>query len=182
MPGQVGTLTGFRSKLRCTQSAFISRPPPRGPSNHGLWYNISMSPHAARPLKKGFIALITVLIITAVSVIIGTTVVMKSISHASMSASELYSAKAWAAANGCVEYALGQFSLSSTTFTTYPGLLSQTVGGTLCTITLVASGNSKVIKASSTVSSFVRKLQVTVATNTPQSVISSWQEVGDFTL
>ena len=56
--------------------------------------------------QRGFIALITVLIITAVSIIIGTTIVLKSISHSSMSLSELYSAQAWASGNGCVEYVL----------------------------------------------------------------------------
>ncbi len=132
--------------------------------------------------NKGFIALISVLVITAVSIIIGTTIVMKSITHASMSSSELYSSQAWAAANGCVEYTLGQFSLASTSFNSPPAGTIMPVGSTNCQFSIVTSGNSEVVKASSTVSSFVRRLQVTVATNTPQSVISSWQEVGDFTL
>ena len=123
------------------------------------------------------------MVITAVSIIIGTTIVMKSITHASMSASELYSSQAWATANGCAEYALGQFSLASTSFSSLPAPTTLSVGSTNCQLLpIIASGSSKVIKASSTVSSFVRRLQVTVATNTPQSVISSWQEVGDFTL
>ena len=138
--------------------------------------------HAAYA-KKGFIALISVLIITAVSIIIGTTVVLKSISHASESLSELYSAQAWSSASGCVEYALGQISVSSTTFSTYTGSTTMSVGSIPCQIMpIVTSGTSIVVKASSTVASYSRRLQVTVATNTPQSVISSWQELGDFTL
>ena len=137
--------------------------------------------------KRGFIALISVLIITAVSIIIGTTVVLKSISHASMSASELYSAQAWASANGCVEYVLGQYSVSTSTWdfsttTGYKGNETRNIGGIPCYIAAItATGTGyNLIKASSTVSSYVRKLQVIVATDTPQSVISSWQEVGDF--
>lgn len=130
--------------------------------------------------NRGFIALISVLIITAVSIMIGTTIVLKSISHATMSASELYSAEAWASANGCVEYTLGQFSTASTTFNSYPGVYSQTIGGIPCSIVLTPSSTSMIIKASSTLQNYVRRLEVVVSTNTPQSVISSWQEVGDF--
>jgi|GEM_PF-1724993 len=137
--------------------------------------------------KKGFIALISVLVITAVSIIVGTTIVMKSISHATMSAGEISSAKAWASDNGCVEYVLGQYSIASTswdfsTSTGYKGNETRVIGGIPCYIsTITATGSDyRLINASSTVSSFVRKLQVIVATNTPQSVISSWKEVGDF--
>ncbi len=137
--------------------------------------------------QRGFIALITVLIITAVSIIIGTTIVLKSISHSSMSLSELYSAQAWASGNGCVEYVLGQYSIASTswdfsTTTGYKGNETRIIGGIPCFInTITSTGtNYRLINASSTVSGFVRKLQVVVATNTPQSVVSSWQEVGDF--
>ncbi len=84
--------------------------------------------------QRGFIALITVLIITAVSIIIGTTIVLKSISHSSMSLSELYSAQAWASGNGCVEYVLGQYSIASTswdfsTTTGYKGNETRIIGG-----------------------------------------------------
>jgi len=131
--------------------------------------------------KSGFVALITVLIVTAVSLIIGTTILLKAITHASMSSSEIFSAEAWTAANSCVEYALGQFSATTSAWTTYTGGNTLNLGGNNCYIfPITATGTSQLIKASSTVSSFVRKLQVVVATNTPQSVVSSWQEVGDF--
>ncbi|MEI6396902.1 MAG: hypothetical protein WCO48_02435 [Candidatus Taylorbacteria bacterium] len=132
-------------------------------------------------VKSGFVAMITVLIITAVSLILGTTMILKSISHASMSASELYSAQAWASANSCVEYALGQFSIASTSWSTYAGGNTLSIGGNNCyVLPISATGTSLLINASSSVASFSRKLQVVVATNTPQSVVSSWQEVGDF--
>ena len=132
-------------------------------------------------------ALISILIITTVSIIIGTTVVLKSVSHATISLSEIYSTKAWAAANGCVEYVLGQYSVASTswdfaTTTGYKGDETRTIGDVSCYISpIVATGSdARLVKVYSAVSSYARRLQVVVATNTPQSVISSWQEVGDF--
>ena len=100
-----------------------------------------------------------------------------------MSSSEIYSARAWAAANGCVEYALGQFSIASTSWSTYTGDNALSIGGNSCYVyTITATGTSMLIRASSTVATYTRKLQVIVATNTPQSVLSSWQEVGDFAI
>lgn len=140
-----------------------------------------------KQFQKGFVALISVLVITAVSIIIGTTVTLKTISHSTMSASENFSAQAWAAVNSCAEYALGELSIASTTFTTFTGPVSVSVGSNNCYIySLTATGTplatSLLIRASSTVSGFTRKLELIVATNTPQSVISSWQEVGDFSI
>ena len=159
-----------------------------------ICYNYyTMSARGTSTTKKlyqnsGFIALISILVITAVSIIIGTTVTLKAISHATMSASEMYSAQAWASANGCVETAVAAMSYHGTstwdlaTSTSYKGDETISVGGIPCYIAAITAtgSDSRLIRASSTASSFVRKLQVIVATNTPQTVISSWQEVGDF--
>jgi hypothetical protein len=138
--------------------------------------------------ESGFVALISVLIIVAVSVIIGSTVALKSISHATMSLAEIQSAQAWASANGCVETAIAGLGNNSTsTWDMALGYPSQTpfdlsIGGITCHINHITATSSdyRLIQASSTVGTYVRKLEVIVATNTPQTNISSWQEVGDF--
>lgn len=152
--------------------------------------NTLASTHFHKKKKSGFIALISILVITAVSIIIGTTVTLKAISHANISASEIYSAQAWASANGCVETAIAALSYNGTSTwdmsTGYPSQhpAGQTlnIGGVPCFLAAITSTGAdyRLIKASSTVQSYVRKLQVVVATNTPQIVVSSWQEVGDF--
>jgi hypothetical protein len=55
------------------------------------------------------------------------------------------------------------------------------VGDETCYIyPVVASGTDRLIRASSTVSGFTRKILIDVATNTPKVVVSSWEEVADF--
>jgi hypothetical protein len=132
---------------------------------------------------RGFAALVTVLIITAVALIISSTIALKSLTHANISLSELKSAQAWSAANSCVENVLAKISLASTSWSSILGYTtSLDVGDNSCYIYgITATGTDyRLIRASSTVSDYVRKLQVIVATNTPSAVISSWREVGDF--
>ena len=137
--------------------------------------------------QKGFVALISVLVVTAVAVIIGTTIILRSLTHATTSLSEIHSAQAWASANGCAEYVLGYVSATSTSFTELIGSSTTlSIGGVPCYISTITATSGTptydylLVKASSTVSEYVRKIQLVVATNTPSAVLDSWQEVGDF--
>lgn len=135
--------------------------------------------------RTGFIALITVLVVTAVALIVGTSIALKSVSYAQGTQAEISSTQALMAANACVETALGALGASTTT---WPTVTASTisVGSNTCYLYAVTatSGPSgaiyQVIQATSTVSGYTRKLQVIVATNTPAISISSWNQVGDF--
>lgn len=130
--------------------------------------------------ERGFIALITVLTISAIALLVSAGILLQSISESATSSAEGEAGRAWAAANGCAEYALAQLS---TTTDARPGWAdgtgTQMVGSYTCWYAISASNTSKLIQASSSVATFTRKIQVLVATNTPMT-ITSWQEVGDF--
>ncbi len=137
--------------------------------------------------SQGFVALITVLVVTAVALILATASTYRAISEGKIGLNEMQSAQAWASANGCVEHALGEYSVASTTWDLSSGYLGgqgMTIGGVSCYISSTAATGTgllyRLINASSTVSGYVRKLQVVVATNTPASAIATWAEVGDF--
>lgn len=138
-------------------------------------------------MKKGFISLIVILIASATALIISSTILLKSITEATVSADEESSNKALAAVNACAEYAL--IHLASTTYYTngwanYQGDEELTIGleGNSCyiyPITETGTSTPRTIHASSTVRDFTRKLSVSVATDTPVTV-TSWQLVADF--
>ena len=133
--------------------------------------------------KGGFLVLTMVLIVSAVVLTVSTGIFLRSISELTESGDSEMSLRAWAAVNACGETAV--MGLASTTlgngWSTYTGDVELPVGDETCYIYIIeTSGTDKIIKASSTVSSFTRKIQVTVATNTPSLVVSAWEEVADF--
>lgn len=136
-------------------------------------------------MQKGFIGLITILTASAIALLIGSTILLKSITEATISLDEENSGRAWAGVNACVEKAL--LELSSTTGSVgwnYLGGETVAVGDYSCYILPIdisgGTSSSRLIKASSTVNNFTRKLSVSVATNTPAVEITSWTEVADF--
>jgi hypothetical protein len=135
--------------------------------------------------KKGFFVLTMVLLVCASVLIVVTGMILRSIGDVQETANSEMSLKAWSTVNSCGEYALLQLS------TTTDGLAgweyasttgeSLSVGSSTCYIyPVVASGTDKIIKASSTVAQFTKKIVIDVATNTPNVLINSWEEVADF--
>jgi len=135
--------------------------------------------------EGGFLVLTMVLLVSAVVLAIATGIMLRSISGLNSSADSEKSLKAWSTVSACGEYALMQMS---TTTGGLPGWgygsttgQSLEINGETCYIyTVVASGTAKLIKASSTVSSFTKKILIEVATNTPNIEVSYWREVADF--
>lgn len=139
--------------------------------------------------KKGFLVLTLVLLVSATVLIIVTGVMLRTIGKVSDSADAEKSLKALSTVTACGEYALEQMvaSTSATTTITNWGFASTTgvelvLAGETCYIYPIEdiSGGAKLIKASSTISKFTKKIEIEVATNTPNIVINSWQQVADF--
>jgi len=150
--------------------------------------------------RRGFVALVTILIVTAISLILGTSIIMKSITQSTLSVAEGQASQAWASANACAEYALSRLAENGTTTwdlvdpagykgnETLPNGIITDIGNdplgdpVSCSILPITAGanESRIINATSTVGEFTRKIQVIAATNTPSIVITSWGEVGDF--
>ena len=126
--------------------------------------------------NQGFLVLTMVLLVCAAVLIIATGSLLRSISQTNESADSENSLKAWSTVNACGEYALGQLASNWT----YSDDGSLNVGSETCYYTLADSGTSKLIKASSTVAGFTKKILIEVTTNTPKVVINSWTEVADF--
>ena len=139
--------------------------------------------------QDGFLVLTLVLLVCATLIIITTGLLLRSISQTNGGLDSENSLKALSTVNSCGEYALSQMTASSTDATTTAsrwGFASTTgmalnIGSEICYIyPIIASGTDKIIKASSTVSSFTRKILIDVATNSPAIIVSSWKSVADF--
>jgi len=127
--------------------------------------------------QRGFLVLTMVLLVCATVLIIATGSLLRSISQTNESADSENSLKAWSAVNACGEYALGYLA----SMWNYAGGEPLSVGSSTCYIyPIIASGTSELIRASSTVSGFTKKILIEVATNTPSIVINSWTGVADF--
>jgi hypothetical protein len=135
--------------------------------------------------NKGFLVLTLMLIVCATVLIITTGSILRSIGQVNESSNSEMSLKAWNTVNACGETAL--MRLASTTATTtsnegwyYSGGDSLSVGNETCYIYPIEdSDTAKLIKASSTVSTFTRKILIEVATNTPSIIVNSWMVVAD---
>jgi hypothetical protein len=134
--------------------------------------------------KGGFLVLTLVLLVCAVVLAITTGVFLRSTGQTNSSIDSERSLRAWGAVNACGEYALLQMSKSNEAMPgwAYTGEESLPVGAETCYIYTIEDGDNgvKLIKASSTVSNFTKKLLIEVATNTPAMVVNSWKEVADF--
>ena len=125
--------------------------------------------------QSGYIALISVLIIGAVSLTIATALLITGADAQQENLSRQQSMKARQAAAGCVEEALQQIHDNTSFVATNTSL---TVGDTSCTYTVTNTGAStRTITTSSTVGNVVRKIQTYVTINASSLSISSWQEV-----
>jgi hypothetical protein len=137
----------------------------------------------SREPQNGFVALMSVLIVTTVAVVIGTVLTLRTITHGENSFAEVQSVKSWSMINACAETALGLISYGGTT--TWAEILdddfSLTIDDNSCDLWF-ASVNSdyRRLRASSTVDGYIRRLEIVVSTNTPVVLISSWGEVGEF--
>jgi type II secretory pathway component PulK len=142
-------------------------------------------------MKRGFIALITILTVSAIALVISSTILLRSVTEARISIDEESTNQAWATVNACAEYALVHMAVASTTnYATssngwnYEGGDTVSVGGNSCRILPIdisgGATSTRLVNASSTVNDFTRKVSIVVATNTPSINVSSWQIVADF--
>lgn len=140
---------------------------------------------------RGFIGLVTVITVSAIAVLITSATLLRSITESTISMDEEHSAQAWAAANGCVEYALTRYaSTTGDGWGSYDADYSPnddelSIGENPCYIVEVDGANSgtsttRTIKTESRINDFYRRLEVTISTNTPSLEVDSWTEVADF--
>lgn len=137
--------------------------------------------------EGGFLVLTMVLIVSAVVLIIATGIFLRSIGETKKTSELEKSMKALYLANGCADYAVSKIASSTENGGNgwgYQGNEILNIGDDSCDILPLEENpeiaGSKWIKTESTVSGFVRRISVTVSTNTPSLNIVKWEQVANF--
>ncbi len=126
--------------------------------------------------KRGFITLMSILVVAAVGVAITLSLLLLGVSNARMSLVEQQSNQAKGLANACAEEALQQIR-DSILFT---GSGNLTLGPGNCTYTVTSQGGqNRTITASGTAGTVVRKAKIIINAINPTISVTSWQEVNN---
>lgn len=127
--------------------------------------------------NKGFITLISVLVVGAVGVAITLSVILLGLGSSRGSLALEQSNQAKGLANACTEEALQQIK-DSMPFT---GTGNITLGQGSCSYTVTSQGGqNRTITASGAVGALTRKVKVIINGISPAIQVASWQEVADF--
>jgi hypothetical protein len=123
--------------------------------------------------KKGYVALITVVILGVVATVVATSLVLLGLGHSRSALSENQTSQAKTAADACAEDALRQIRLSSS----YTGTGNLTLTGATCSYTVTNTGGTTRQVVSSGVSGpNTRKNTILISALSPNIVFTSWQE------
>ncbi len=126
--------------------------------------------------RRGFVTLMSVLVIGAVGIAITTSLILLGIGSSRTSFTVEQSDQAKSLVNACAEEALQQIR-DSTSFT---GSGNITAGQGSCSYTVTSQGGSnRTIAVSGTVGTVVRKAAISITELNPTIVIGSWQEVAN---
>ncbi|MEI8060835.1 MAG: hypothetical protein WCG99_00900 [Candidatus Berkelbacteria bacterium] len=146
---------------------------------NNIYYKIHQ-PKAGRPLvetKPGYVTLIGVLVVSAVGLVVATSMLFLGLSYSRSSLALSQSDIGKSLADACAEDALQRIRDN----TAYSGTNNLTINGDSCTSTVTAGvGQIRTIDSSGTINGVVRKVKVTISQISPKIIISSWQEVADF--
>jgi hypothetical protein len=125
---------------------------------------------------RGFITLVSVLVIGAVGVAITASIILLGLGSSRTSFAVEQSSQAKALTNACAEEALQQIR----DLTSFTGSGNLILGQGTCSYTVTSQGGqNRTIIASGTVGTIVRKTTVIIDKINPTIQVVSWQEVGD---
>lgn len=127
--------------------------------------------------RKGYVALLSVLIIGAIGVVSMVSVLLSGVSVSRTGFALQQSGSAKAIASSCGEEALQQILETGTTSSSG----SLIIGTDTCAYTITSqNGENITVNATGQVGTLTSKIQIIIATTTPAILLSSWKEVGDF--
>lgn len=128
-------------------------------------------------LNKGYIALISVILISAIGVAIMLSVVSSGITAAKTDFSIQQGGSVRSIASSCAEEALQKIQETGTTSSN--GTL--VVASGTCTYLITSTnGQNITISATGLLGAITSKIKVIIATTSPVITLSSWEEVADF--
>lgn len=139
--------------------------------HHSIRYSV-----VAVNRSHGFITLLSVLVVGVIGVATALSLLFMSIGSSNAGLATLRSSSARALANSCAEEALEQIH-NAPSFTG-TGTLSNSEGMCIYTVTTLG-GQNRLIEATGTVATVVRKIRVNIDRITPRIQVVSWQEVAD---
>lgn len=132
--------------------------------------------HLKREKSVGYITLISVLVLGAVGIAVMVSLILLGVGSSKTSFVVEQSNQSKMLANACAEEAFQKIR-DSTSFT---GTGSLILGQGTCSYSVTSQGGqNRIITASGTVNSVVRKVKVIISNITPAITVNSWQEVGD---
>lgn len=127
--------------------------------------------------RSAYIALLSVIIVGAIATAIAVTFTLLGIGLSATSFAQEQAGQARGLANACLEEGLQQIRSS----TPYTGSGSLNIGQGTCTYTVSnLGGSNRLVIASSTVGTIIRKVKTNVTAINPTIVTNSWLEVADF--
>ncbi len=126
--------------------------------------------------RRGYIALVSVMLLVAVAGAIMVSIIASGISASNTDFSIQQSGSARSMASSCAEEGLQKILESGTTSASGNLILAS---GTCSYLIFVNSGHTT-INATGTLGTVVSKIKVVVASTTPSVTLSSWEEVPDF--
>lgn len=128
-------------------------------------------------MRKGYIALVSVILIGALGTAIMISVINSGISAGKTDFSLQQSGGGRVLASSCAEEALQQILETGTTSSN--GAL--TIGSGTCSYFITSTnGQNITINSTGVLGTITSKIKVIIATTTPSIVLSSWKEVSDF--
>jgi len=122
---------------------------------------------------QGFVALVIVLIISAIALLIGLSISLLSVGEIKMSLQKSQSSQSYYLANLCAEEALMKLKDDID----YPGEILNNIENGSCIISV--EGNW-IVKVSANFSNQTKKIKIIISQISPQMIISSWQEAANF--
>lgn len=127
--------------------------------------------------SRGFITLVSVLLLAALSVTITSSLILLGLGSSRTGFALEQSNQVKALANACAEEALQQIN----SFTPFSGTGSLSIGQGSCSYTVTKlTGQNRTIIASGLVGTIIRKISISIDKINPDINITSWQEVTDF--
>ena len=128
-------------------------------------------------LTKGYIALLSVVVLGIVGTSIMLSVILSGIGSLKTNIVLEQSSQAKSVSTSCGEEALQKILETGTT----SSIGSLAIASGTCSYSITNTGGAAItIQATGVVSSVTSKIRVIIATTTPSIVLSSWEEVADF--
>ena len=130
-----------------------------------------------RNLRRGYIALLSVLMIGAIGITIMLSVLLSGVSASKTDIALQQAGSAKVAASSCGEEALQKILETGTTSSS--GNL--TIASGTCTYVITSqNGQNITVNATGQIGTVLSKVKIIISTTTPSIILSSWREVGDF--